>query len=75
MTDYAFCERVNATPWSKWHIRPLTEQGRKMGGGIDTLSLCGVVKQGWDLEMEITPSNVARDHICAECRRLYLEQQ
>lgn len=30
--QYSFCESVNATPHSKWHIRELTKIGRKLGG-------------------------------------------
>ncbi len=35
---YAFCESV--TGIGRWHIRRLSEKGLKLGGGIDTPTLC-----------------------------------
>lgn len=48
----SFCESVHASGQSKWHLRPLTTKSKKLGGGVDTPSLCGLVKDGngWDLE-------------------------
>ncbi len=39
--EYAFCESVHAAPLAAWHIRRVGEAGLKLGGGIDTPSLCG----------------------------------
>ena len=79
-TVYAFCESVAAGPLSPWHIRPLTEVGRKTSGGIDTPSLCGHVTpktNGWDLEsVEVKnyPLDGVRDGrrlVCKKCADAY----
>lgn len=67
---YSFCESVTATSFSPWHIRKLTDAGRKLTGGIDTDSLCERVKAscgGWDLRVEITKSQLSGTHICKTC--------
>ena len=69
---YSFCESVHATGRSPWHIRRLAGE-RKLGGGIDTPSLCGRVTQGWDLEVEITEHHL--EHACERCVQLYQETQ
>jgi hypothetical protein len=69
---YSFCESVTANVTSPWHIRKLTAAGKKLGGGIDTESLCGLVKRGWDLGVEITEHHLG--HACKECVKLYKEQ-
>lgn len=68
---YAFCESVWASGRSPWHLRPLTDKGLKLGGGIDTSSLCGRVRSpnGWDVEVSMTEQHLA--HACPECVRLY----
>jgi hypothetical protein len=65
---YAFCESV--TGIGPWHIRKLGPAGLKLGGGIDTPSLCGRLRPlgdhtaerlgggGWDLEVRITPGQL-----------------
>ena len=68
--NYSFCESVFATSTSKWHIRPLTIQGKKLGGGIDTDSLCGLVTTGWDLDVEINEFHL-RNNICDKCEEEY----
>ena len=55
--DYSFCESVHATPYSKWHIRKLTNVGKKLGGGADTKSLCGR-DVNWDLSIDIGKFNL-----------------
>lgn len=41
---FAFCESNHATGTSLWHIRELTGQGLKLGGGADTQAIsCGAV--------------------------------
>jgi hypothetical protein len=69
---YSYCESVHATSTSPWHIRRLDEQGQKLGGGITTRSLCGLVKQGWDLQPSLQPSH--NQHTCIECLAEYLRQ-
>lgn len=68
---FSYCESVHAWGTSPWHTRKLTEQGRKLGGGIDTTSLCGLVARGWDLAVEI-PKKRAR-HDCPRCRAVWEE--
>lgn len=63
--ECSFCESVHASGYSRWHIRGLTEAGRKLGGGIDTPSLCGRVTKGWDLNVPITPQHA--NHTCSAC--------
>lgn len=72
--EYAYCESVHATPWSRWHLRRLTEEGLKLGGGVDTQSLCGRVKlrSGWDLDVPISSDH--DDHTCPACLKLYGEE-
>ncbi len=70
---YSFCESVTATGSSPWCIRILTDQGRKLGGGIDTPSLCGRVQpppksNGWDIGVRFS------DHhplACPRCIEIY----
>ena len=69
---FSFCESVAATGVGPWHIRKLGPAGHKFGGGIDTESLCGHVKRGWDLDVKITEHHLG--HTCKECVRLYKEQ-
>lgn len=68
---YSFCESVHASSISPWHLRKLTEVGQKLGGGVDTPSLCGRVKerQGWDLDVEITEHHLG--HACPTCVAAY----
>lgn len=76
VSKYSFCESVRAGSLSPWHIRPLTPQGKKLGGGIDTHSLCGRVGPdvgGWDLDVEVEEyknldaETDGRRHICKPC--------
>jgi hypothetical protein len=77
--EYAFCERSTAGPLARWHIRKLTEAGLKLGGGIDTPSLCkqvlplGPVRGatgGWDINVRITKEQLA--HACVDCCAEYV---
>jgi hypothetical protein len=71
-TLYAFCESSAASGASKWHIRPLTDKGLKLGGGIDTASLCGHVtpkKGGWDLGPPIRSHTL--QIACQKCAEAY----
>ena len=71
---FSFCEGVWATSGSPWHIRKLTDQGQKLGGGIDTPSLCGRVgppkTNGWDLEVELTEHHLEHNS-CKICKEIY----
>ena len=69
--EYSFCESVYASAISPWCIRPLTEAGRKVGGGVDTGSLCGRVKcrQGWDINVPV--ASFERNNACKKCVAIY----
>jgi hypothetical protein len=73
--EFSFCESVHAGSNSHWHIRKLTEVGKKPGGGIDTASLCGHVRPswGWDVEVTFNPSRVS--DICKKCLHIYLQKE
>ncbi len=71
MKQYSFCENAHAGPFSKWHIRGLTEKGRKLGGGADTKSLCDRPVH-WDLAIEITDHHLTVS-TCEKCKKGYLE--
>jgi len=64
--EYSFCESVTATSISPWCIRRLEASGRHPGGGIDTGSLCGRVKEGngWDIPVSVTASH---PQACRKC--------
>lgn len=63
--SYSFCEAVTASGASPWHIRKLTQAGRKLGGGADTLALCGR-KVSWDLSVPVP--NTAPEYMCVRCK-------
>ena len=67
--DYSFCESVWATSISPWCIRELTSAGKKLGGGIDTPSLCGRCERsmGWDL----APNAARAAIVCPSCLSIY----
>lgn len=72
MATYSFCESVAAGPRSPWHIRKLTDKGKKLGGGIDTPGLCGHprVTYGWDLDVDINEFHLEKV-TCKECLKIY----
>jgi hypothetical protein len=70
---YSFCESVHATGTSPWHIRKLDTEGKKLGGGITTSSLCGRVTRGWDLEAPITRHHLG-SHVCPGCRDAFVAE-
>ena len=74
MLVYSFCEASWAGPLSPWHIRKLTSVGKKLGGGVDTNSLCGRINngRGWDLSAEITDHHL--DHSCKDCVEIYKKE-
>ena len=57
----------SATSNSPWHIRQLTEAGKKMGGGIDTPSLCGRKQNGWDVNHRAPEQGIKPDFVCESC--------
>lgn len=63
---YSFCESVTASSISPWCIRELSSDGRMLGGGVQTNSLCGRVKSphGWDIDVRV---NTTHPHACAKC--------
>ena len=81
---FSFCESV--TGIGPWHLRQLSDAGRKCGGGIDTPSLCGLVHPvgstkpdgkpgfgGWDLEVPV--SERLLQGACRKCVAAYRELQ
>lgn len=77
--DYSFCETVTAGPLSKWHIRPLTKVGKKLGGGADTPALCGRTVS-WDLNPPVAQFVDDVEHgagfgICPTCLEIYRDRQ
>jgi hypothetical protein len=66
--EFSFCEPSFAGPRALWCIRPLTKRGRKLGGGVDTDSYCGRVKDGygWDLDIPIGEFHLA-NNTCKDC--------
>jgi hypothetical protein len=71
---FAFCENQAAGSTSPWHIRRLTEKGKKLGGGADTPALCGHIVH-WDRAYPLTRVAVflLRDSVCHQCSELYME--
>lgn len=66
---YSLCETAHARPTSPWHIRPLTDNGAKFGGGADTLALCGRTV-AWDLNIKITKHHLDKN-TCKTCVEHY----
>lgn len=71
---YAFCENQAAGSASRWHIRHLTEDGLKLGGGVTTPALCGHLVH-WDRKYPINRVAVflLADSICPKCSAAYLD--
>lgn len=73
-TGLSYCENVFASGTSPKHIRQLTENGLKQGGGADTLALCEM-KVAWDVsEIESLAAleqrksvEHASNRICSSC--------
>jgi len=72
--EFAFCESVTATSTSPWHIRKLTDQGLKTGGGADTKALCGR-EVSWDVNCEICPVLLIQPDVCGKCVTEYGEKK
>jgi hypothetical protein len=76
----SFCESVTASGRSPWHLRELTDVGKKLGGGIDTASFCEIVRPtkaglgGWDIDVPVTLEEcdrLIRVQPCGLCPRCY----
>lgn len=65
---FVFCESINASGISPWHIRKLTDKGLKLGGGADTDTLCGR-EMAWDLNVDITEHHLT--HCCKKCAEVF----
>jgi hypothetical protein len=65
---YSYCETVTAGSTTPWHIRVLSDKGKKLGGGADTPALCGRTV-AWDLNVDITTMNLTG--ACTKCREVY----
>ena len=79
MTEYSFCESITAGPLSRWHIRPLTSVGKKLGGGADTPALCGRTVS-WDLNSPVAQfvadvRHGAGSGVCPTCLEIYRDKQ
>ena len=74
MAEFAFCESVTAGSKSRWHIRQLTDIGKKLGGGCDTPALCGR-QVSWDVNCPVVyPSPVFEDGVCSTCAEVYKDE-
>lgn len=74
LSTYSFCEPTHAGPLAPWCIRKLSRNGRKVGGGVDTYSLCGRVKPcdvggsgGWDLPNALVADYLDDKIACRKC--------
>jgi len=73
----SYCETMAAI--GMWHIRVLTDNGRKISGGADSMTLCGL-DAAWDVPSADVPfvfhPAVARDNhhgrTCRMCSAAYI---
>lgn len=76
-TGLSYCETIHATGTSPHHIRVLTDEGMKTGGGADTPALCGV-DVAWDTSIVASlkelDARIANEHpsnrVCVNCREI-----
>lgn len=73
MIKYSFCETLFSVSDTPWHIRRLTDAGRKLGGGTDTRALCGR-EVSWDLETQLTQHDLEKN-CCPRCCVIYKEER
>jgi len=68
LSKYSWCETITSS--GRYHIRRLSDKGRKVNGGADTISLCGL-RPAWDIT-ERYPVNestiIATPHYGYPCR-------
>jgi hypothetical protein len=58
------------TTTGRYHLRELTNQGYKLGGGIDTPTLCGIENRSYfDSSLPITATSLKS--ACPDCVVLY----
>lgn len=70
---YSFCESIHAGSASPWHIRVIPAgESKKLGGGITTTSLCGIVPRGWDLALAFDEAHFT--HTCTHCVNAFYGQ-
>jgi hypothetical protein len=72
---FYLCASDTATSQSFWHIRPACFE-KKLGGGIETGSMCGRVKaqHGWDLKTDLEEHvklGSSRYYLCPRCLDIY----
>lgn len=73
--ELSFCEPSHGV--GRKHLRWLSSAGLKLGGGIDTKSLCGRVGPhsvgGWDLEGSPAdwPNDRLRKIVCSDCMKAF----
>lgn len=74
LSAYTFCEPSFAGPRAPWCIRKLSRNGKRLGGGVDTSSLCGRVKPcdiggtgGWDLPNQLGEQDLEAEFTCRKC--------
>ena len=74
LPSHAFCENVAAGSASPWHIRILTEEGKKLGGGADTPAMCGHVVH-WDRQYPVSRGSVflLDKDVCSKCATAYMK--
>ena len=74
----SLCESVHAGPVAPWHLRRLTANGPKYGGGIDTECFCGHARPpyGWDLEVKITQHHLDQNTspLCLAAAKVALDE-
>ncbi len=69
--EFSFCETIYA---HKWHIRKLTEKGKKLSGGADTQSLCGT-NIAWDIKCKLPDKEFIplQYNLCNPCYIIYFQ--
>jgi hypothetical protein len=70
---YSYCETWTAGSNTPWHIRKLTDAGKKLGGGADTPSLCNRTVD-WDVNCPFDTKNRIIP-VCKKCKDVYLVTQ
>ena len=68
--EFSFCESVYAGSGTRWCIRKLTSTGIKLGGGIDTPTLCERQMKGWDIDVTINDFHLFHN-ACPKCVEIY----
>jgi hypothetical protein len=76
--EYSYCETFTAGSSTPWHIRKLTDAGKKLGGGADTPSLCDRTV-AWDVNCPLQEFDIIKNPkapntipVCKKCKEAYL---